>query len=172
LDTSRDRLTQLIENLNPPQWTFRPDTESWSIAEITTHLVQVENGRLQAIEKALSESAATDDVLQKVEGKESRILKRVMDRSTKVKSPVALVRIFEDPATALRDFQTARKRSIALHDQPLLKSRVLSHFVLGDMTCYQWLMFLAAHTHRHCSQVEEVIEHPAFPPPTISLTVL
>ncbi len=172
LESSRDRVAQLIQNLSPQQWTFHPSEESWSIAEIMTHLIQVEKSRLQAIEKALSESPATDDLLQKLAGNESRIFRRVSDRRTKVKSPVPSVSIIEEPATALRDFQNFRRRAIELHDQPLLKSCILPHFVLGDMTCYQWLVFLAAHTHRHCSQIEEVIQHPAFPPPTISPPVL
>jgi hypothetical protein len=44
-----------------------------------------------------------------------------------------------------------------------LRSHFFPHPFLGDLDCYQWLLFLGLHCERHVRQLEEVKEDPRFP---------
>jgi hypothetical protein len=42
LSRTRDLLLHEISGLRPDQWTFRPDEETWSIAECADHIATIE----------------------------------------------------------------------------------------------------------------------------------
>ena len=44
-----------------------------------------------------------------------------------------------------------------------LKNHVANHPTWGDMTAYQWLIFIAVHADRHAAQLEEVKNDSNFP---------
>jgi hypothetical protein len=44
-----------------------------------------------------------------------------------------------------------------------LRSYFFEHPQFGELDCYQWLLFVGAHSERHARQAEEVIADPNFP---------
>ncbi len=61
--------------------------------------------------------------------------------------------------TLLSQFEAARNRSIEFTTatDADLRNHVFPHPFLGQLDCYQWLLFIAAHCERHVRQMEEVL---------------
>lgn len=83
LTTTREAFLAAIEGLSSDQWSFKPDPETWSIAENSDHIVAVERDLLRSVQTCPEDEARG----AAVKGKERLILKRVPDRSVRVKVP-------------------------------------------------------------------------------------
>jgi hypothetical protein len=166
LAQSRERLLETVEGLNEQQQRFRPAGDRWSVAECVEHVSIVEQGVLKKIQALVlapldpqteRRASVTDDV----------ILARVPNRSSRVTAPPETLPggRWTDFAELLRQFEAARERSLrfAAVTQGDLRGHCFAHPYLGDLDCYQWLLFLGAHSERHARQAEEVIADPNFP---------
>jgi hypothetical protein len=56
--------------------------------------------------------------------------------------------VFEERRAANIEFARTTQES--------LRGRFYPHPLVGMIDCYQWLLFLAAHTERHSAQMEEI----------------
>jgi hypothetical protein len=162
LSASRDRMLAAIDSLTQAQWNFKPDADTWSVAECCEHVVLLERMLLQRVQEA-PELAELPDVA----GKERIILKRVAAVRQKVTAPE-----FARPqgrwagGDELKGaFASARQASIefAAGSRDPLHWKVAPHFALGLLDGYQWLIFMGSHCERHVRQVEAVKALPDFP---------
>jgi hypothetical protein len=159
LAEKRERLLAAVQGLTPEQRQYRPAPDCWSVEDCIEHLVLVETRVGASIERALN-SPAEPEKAATVVGKESRMLRAVPDRSTRVKGPEAVMPTGRWPSLEelLAEFHKARERSIqfAAGTDADLRNHFFPHIVFGDLDCYQWLVFLAVHCERHVLQIEEV----------------
>ena len=162
LSTNRERMLAAIDSLTQAQWNFKPDADTWSVAECCEHVVLVECMILQSVQEA-PELAELPDVA----GKEQIILQRVPSAKRKVTAPE-----FARPNGRWAGgddltgaFASARRASIefAAGSRDPLRWKVAPHFILGLLDGYQWLIFLGSHCERHIRQVEAVKARPDFP---------
>jgi hypothetical protein len=163
LAQSRERLLEAVQGLSEEQRRFRPGVGRWSVADCLEHVAILERGVLQKIRKVLPaapqpRAGVPDDL----------ILAGIPDRSVRFRSPrEALPRgRWTDFAELLRQFEAARERSLrfAAVTQSDLRGHFFAHHPqLGELDCYQWLLFVGAHSERHARQAEEVIGDPEFP---------
>jgi hypothetical protein len=165
LAQSREQLLGTVEGLNERQQRFRPARDRWSVADCVEHVSLVEKGILGKIQTALLAPPQTQN--QPRTGLDAVILTRVPNRSTRVTAPREALPAgrWADFAELLRMFEAARERSLrfAAVTQSDLRGHFFLHPALGDLDCYQWLLFLGAHSERHARQAEEVIADPEFP---------
>ena len=65
----------------------------------------------------------------------------------------------------MRQFENTRERSVnfAAATEADLRSHFSPHPFLGDLDCYQWLLFMGLHCERHVRQMEEVKADMGFP---------
>jgi len=171
LAQSRERLLEAVEGLNAEQQRFRPAADRWSVADCLEHVSIVEKGVLQKIRAVLlapkpmeeTHAGASDDASVP----DDAILDGVPKRTRRFTSlqETRPARRWTDFAQLVRRFEIARERSLrfAAVTQSDLRGRFFAHPDLGELDCYQWLLFLAAHSERHARQAEEVIAHPNFP---------
>jgi hypothetical protein len=163
LETSSTNFLGAIENLSAEQWAFKPDPDTWSIAECSDHVVAVERDLLAAIQRC-PEDAVRGAAVQ---GKERLILKRVPDRSVRVKVPreIRPTGCNASPAELAAHFHTTRAKTLAYvrETQDALHARTFPHFVFQDLDGGQWLLMISLHTGRHTQQIAEVKSHPGFP---------
>lgn len=173
LARSQGRLHGLVAGLSEAPWLAAPAPEAWSPAAIVEHLIAVEARIQQSVEAALGEPPAEAARLDKVQGKERLLERAVPDRSRRVPAPpssAAITGRYAAPGPALADFDAARAATRELLGREGLSERLFPHFVLGDLTLYQWILLLALHTERHCLQIEEAlagsssVEKPRDPP--------
>jgi hypothetical protein len=162
---SEQHLERLVADLNDAQWRFRPAPESWCIAEVVEHLVDLEERTLAAIERVLSEPPAASHEIERVKGKEQKLIEAVPNRNRRVMAPpdLKVTGRFAAPALGLEAFRPLRRLSIQMLERAGLHEHLFSHFVFRQMSSFQWLILLGAHAERHCRQIEEIVATEAFP---------
>jgi hypothetical protein len=162
LSVTRDLLVESVTGHSASQWSFRPNYDSWSTAEILEHLVLIE-GRVHAIIGNMSSAPEAESTGKQIEMDEI-ILNEVPKRTTKVKAPEPICpegRWSGDEA--LQYFLTTRERTMQLLAAPLLRGRVRPHPLFGPWDGYQWLLATGSHTARHIDQIHEIQANVHFP---------
>jgi len=168
LAASRERLLEQIDGLTKQQQRFRPAEDLWSVADCVEHVTLTEQGVLKKIQAVLlfpSQSPPQNPWRAGVPDDE--ILASIPNRSPRLISPPDALprRRWTDFSQLLRRFEAARERSLrfAAVTQSDLRGHFFAHPELGELDCYQWLLFLGAHCERHARQAEEVIANRGFP---------
>ena len=162
LEDTRDRLIESAAGLSPEQWEFKPSADCWSIAEITEHVVLIEQ-RVHAIVESMSD-APEPPVGWEQTAVDALVLREVPRRSRRFQAPV-FVRPTQgwSRAEALERFFNSRERNIQLLSASALRGHVLPHPVFGPWDGYQWLLAAGAHSLRHTEQIQEVRASVKFP---------
>ena len=159
----------VLKNVSDAQWTFKPSTGSWSIAETVEHVIFVLERVVGPVWDTLMGTAVTavhpdfrqiDDV----------IIYQFPNRLTRFPSPAqplggldrheALDRLLENYSRLSERLDTAGLREHALEAPPL---RAITDGAYGLMDGYQWILAGAAHTERHTKQLLEIMAGPGFP---------
>ncbi len=162
LAVARGYLFESVSGLSAAQWNFRPDNDTWSIAEILEHLVLIE-GRVHAIIGSMIDCPEAEPGHKEREI-DDFIINEVPKRSIRVKAPAPVCPISRwTGPEALELFIASRDQTMQLLAAPLLRGRVRPHPLFGPWDGYQWLLAVASHTMRHTGQILEVKAHPNFP---------
>lgn len=167
LSASRERLLQAVDGLSEQQRTFRPAEDRWSVSGCVEHIIVVENFVLQTIHKTLEAAPEPEEKQAEVRRKDSIVIERVPARVRRVMGPPAVhpTNRWPDFDELLNVFEATRDRSVgfAQDTKADLRSHFFPHPFIGDMDCYQWLLFLGLHCERHVRQLEEVKADAGFP---------
>ncbi len=166
LHATRKQFLDVVTPLSAAQWSHKPAGDGWSIAEVAEHLAVTEIGMLATIEKNLREPATPENKAE-TSGKDDIIMTRVPDRSRKVQAPEAVTPNGRWPSrdALVTEFKTRRDATIAFIEKTPadLRGHMFAHPFLNLLDCYQWVLFLAAHSDRHIQQMQEVMASPDFP---------
>lgn len=173
LDDSLDKLMGLISGLTDEQWTFKQNEDRWSVGECVEHIARSERALLDSAKGAM-QNPADPDWAKKTEGK-TQLIKRVMPNRNPGGAGGATapqeIRPTEkwDRAKAIEEFYKVRGEVRAFtetiaFEQPI-KEHIFTHPfpVFGDLTAYDWLIYVPLHTVRHSKQIIEVQEDPNYP---------
>ena len=160
LVSTERRVITVIVRLTPAQWTFRPSSGGWSIAQCAEHLSLTEDGLLGLVQGQILGSPAAPEKETGARARDGIVVAAMRDRSQRGKTfdfleprtvaatPAEFVETFLAKRAA--SLQYVRETGDALHH----------HFAplgpLGDLDAYQWLLLLASHTDRHVQQIEEL----------------
>jgi hypothetical protein len=164
LTASRQQFLDSVAGLSPAQWNFKPDANTWSVAECAEHIAVSEDVIFGSVTKIVQgpadpdkKSAVTDDF----------ILKGVADRTHKFQAPEVLrpTHRFATTQETIDHFKQSRERTIAYvrDTQDDLRGHFFDHPVLKTLDTYQWILLLSAHSQRHTAQLNEVKANPNFP---------
>jgi hypothetical protein len=157
---SRVRLLETVQGLSAEQRSFKPAGDCWSVVDCVEHIIVVEHFVLDSIGRVL-QSASEPEKQAEAAGKDELVQKRVPSRNIRVKGPEQVMPVGRWPEfeTLLSQFEVARNRSIEFTTatDADLRNHVFPHPFLGQLDCYQWLLFIAAHCERHVRQMEEVL---------------
>lgn len=165
LQETRDNLLSKVSGLTAAQLQFKPDANSWSIAECVEHIAISENnlfGFCQMAQKAPADPSKRSEVKMTDE----TVVKMISDRTNKVKTqesfePKGKFGSFE---TTLNEFKTKRDSNIKYVNTTSDDLRNhYNDFPFGKLDTYQTILFMAAHSKRHTDQIEEVMKHANFP---------
>jgi hypothetical protein len=168
LAASRERLLETVEGLTERQQRFRPAPHRWSVADCLEHVSIVERDILKRIQAAVLKPSQRQTRTQtRASMLDARVLASVPTRAPRlITLPEALPEgNWTEFGQLLRLFEAARERSLrfAAVTQSDLRGHVFAHPPFGKLDCYQWLLFVAAHSERHARQAAEVIADPNFP---------
>ena len=165
LTESRDRFVQLVRALRPGQLAYKPGPDRWSIAENLEHVIIVEYRGRGFVEIALKQ-AADPERRSGYPGSAEGLITMLRDRSHPRSGPEQIQPTGRWPHDQLlNEFVVARKRTCDLLATTAedLHAHFSPHPLFGELTCYQWLLILAAHCDRHRAQSEEVMGSEGFP---------
>ena len=165
LTQSREHLLTSTRGLTEAQLNFKPDPESWSVAECAEHLALSETIIFSILEQALQ---GEPDPARREEVKiaDDQIVGMITDRSNKVKTrePFEPRGNYGSHEATVKEFTTKRDEHIqyikTTNDD--LRNRYAT-FPFGTLDAYQVVLFMAGHTERHSRQIDEVKSHPDFP---------
>lgn len=164
LETS-DELAKIIHKLSDEQLNFKPDAETWSVAECVKHIAISENFIWQIMDGALK-TEPDPSKRSEVQVTDEQVKMFLEDRSQKVKTFPNLEPQNKTTSTkqTLKDFRASRKNHISFvrKTQEDLRNRYYE-FPFGKTDVYQVLLFLSAHTRRHTKQIKELMAHSDFP---------
>lgn len=167
LTGSRKRLLDAVNGLSAEQRTFKPAEDRWSVAGCVEHIILVEGFVLHTIQTTLQTPPEPAEKQAEVRRKDPIVIERVPARIRRVMGPPAVhpTNRWPDFEELLDQFETTRQRSVtfATGTESDLRSHFFPHPFIGDMDCYQWLLFLGLHCERHVRQLEEVKADAGFP---------
>ncbi len=154
LDTTRDRLLKEIGTLSFETLNKKPDSDTWSIAQVCHHLY-------------LTESVFTQAIIyghNKVNGKkaEARPIQVIADRNQKIQA-IEIV-IPGDGPWELEQIEEQLNRSRTLflefynqlEDKSALAEKSTKHPLFGYMPLNQWVDLIYLHEERHIEQIQEL----------------
>jgi hypothetical protein len=160
----RKAVARAIDGLTDTQLHFKPQPDGWSIADCVEHLAVTEDLLFHLVAKG----APNPDGVSLDPAKDGRMAAAVVDRSRKFIAPAGARpnSYFASTQEALAHFREGRNRALAYtractHD---LRRLFTPHPLLGEIDCYRCLLLLALHPARHAAQIEEIRQHPQFPP--------
>jgi len=157
LESGRDALLVATAGLTEDLAARVPEPGRWSARDCVEHLALVEDHLFAEIEASQPSETPVGSRLR-----ENSILKRGADRSRPLEAPdrVRPTGRFTTLAEALGAFVTNRDqtmRYVRTTDQDP-RSRTAHHPLLGPVNCYEILLIMAIHPHRHVQQIREIRE--------------
>jgi uncharacterized damage-inducible protein DinB len=167
LELTKADLQNTVAGLSEDQFNFNPAADRWSIKECLQHIVLTETALWQMTDGTLK-AAANPDKRSEIKATDEDLVKRMTDRTNKVKTVEAL---YPEKATtvptalsALNAFNEQRGKLIKFMKKT--DDDMRNHVVqtpLGWLDSYQMVLFMAAHSNRHTQQIAEVKADPNFP---------
>ena len=165
LTDSRDEMLSALDGLSEAQLNYKPDAETWSLAEITEHLAITENGIFGMVEQSLK-TPADPSRRGEVTMTDEQVLGFIEDRSTKVKTQKQMEPTgqFGDFEATLEAFKDSREDHIDyLKDTDDDLRNHYAQLPFGTLDGLQVILFMSGHTDRHVQQMHELMSAPDFP---------
>jgi len=165
LKDSQAETLAMIENLSDAQLKFKAAPEKWSVLDTAEHIMLAEKLIFSQVEKALADKP-NPDWEEKTKGKTELIEKAIVNRTTKVQAPEAIVPSSKlSRAEVIKGLKEGRAKTLkfAEETQVPLKTYTAENPFFKTLNAYQWLIYVPLHNLRHNQQIAEVKADPNFP---------
>jgi len=160
-------LLQAVDGLSAEQRIFQPAEDRWSVVGCVEHIILVERLVFNNIQTALQAPPEPAARQTEVRLKDPIVIERVPARTRRVIGPEVVHPKNRWPEfdQLLGQFNLTRDDTVdfATHTSADLRCHFFPHPFIGDMDCYQWLLFVGLHCERHVRQLEEVKADHGFP---------
>jgi hypothetical protein len=167
LDGSRKAFLDATSGLSEAQWNFKPAPDRWSIAECAEHIGVTETFILNLITEQALKGPAEPEKRALVQGRDSALMTKVVDRTAKFKAPEAIqpTRRWTTSGEITKNVLESRARTIEFVSttQEDLRDHFMDHPVFKTLDTYQWILLTSGHMRRHTAQILEVKADPNFP---------
>ena len=155
LQASEANLVAMLNETSEDLFLYKPNEDTWSMAELVEHLLNTDAGLLVSIQKKAEDIQDTMPDVFPIE----KIVRVVSNRTHKVKAPDFLIPKgqFKNKAEAIAAFRKNRatiEDFVATTDFPMDKI-AFKHFALGLIDAKGWIIFMAGHCERHLLQMGE-----------------
>ena len=165
LQETKDALIKKVSALSAEQLNFKPDQNTWSVAECVEHIAISENNLFGFCQMALKEPADPSK-RSEIKMTDEGIVKMITDRTSKIKTQEAFEPTgkFGSFEATLTEFKTKRDNNInyVRTTQDDLRNHY-NDFPFGKIDAFQTILFMAGHSKRHTEQIDEIMKNPKFP---------
>ena len=165
LKASKINLLSAIRGLSDSQVNYKPNSDTWSIAECVEHLAISEKNIFGLVHMALK-NPADPSLRSSLPFNDDEVIGFISDRSTKVKTqpPFEPKGNFGSYKGSLKEFKSLRKSNMKYVKKT--NDDLRNHyfdFPFGKVDAYQVILFMSGHTIRHTDQIKEVMQNGGFP---------
>ncbi len=166
LKNSKQNLKKDLKGLNRSQLDYKNSGGSWSVRECYYHIVLSEIESWKILEKAMKEPSSPEERAG-LSFTDEELLAMLADRSNKMQSPAHL-NPAKAPWKSMEEARAAFKqaRTESLKYMKTTTADLRNHFVtlpIGRLDCYQFILYISAHSARHHEQISGIINDPGFP---------
>ncbi|MBN8666419.1 MAG: DinB family protein [Chitinophagaceae bacterium] len=164
LTRTRNEVIQATQNLSDTQWHFKPDSASWSLAQVLEHLGLYE--RLFIQEADIMLSTVPDPAMDSLSLPDTTYINWMNDPNPHVADWNAIPLGFMKGKDNLRFFLFGRDRFINFVEKTTYDLR--SHFTFRwgqekRRSIHALIVVHFAHTDRHLKQIHRIMAHAGFP---------
>lgn len=169
IGNARQRFLTSVGSLSTRQGAFKPSEDSWSIAEITEHLVHAEHGGIRLIWTAAEGVRSGAPLWTGESPNRGLTIEEIVAKTWQPRemTPESAAPRMGGPVgywlAALRSSPTLLAALAPQLADLDLSSVIYPHVISGPLDARQRLEFLRFHLDRHREQVEAVKAHPDFP---------
>jgi DinB superfamily len=156
-------LADEIKGLSETQLNWKPVDSVWSAAGCAEHIAISEKNLFDWY-SGMMKAPATPEKRSELKMTDDMIKGMLTNRSFKVKTREGFYPTGQSASQSLAQFNERREALIKYMAET--KEDLRNHIAetpLGQLDCYQLLLFLSAHTQRHTLQIAELKAHPDFP---------
>lgn len=149
-----------ISDMSEKQWYLRPGPGEWSAAECAQHLLETElYFFMPSIEKMLAE-APNPERMSETAGKDQAIIESMEIRTYKIKGQPweeSSDKVI-DKGALIAAFEAKRAENIQWLEgsDGNFRANFIEFPGMGPLDVYQFILFIAAHTTRHTTQIQEI----------------
>ena len=163
---TRNEVLKSVKGLSEAQLNYKAAPDRWSIKECMYHIAIAEKNLWGMLEMTMK-SPGNPEKRSEIKVTDEDLIKKIEDRSMKVKTAEP----FEPKNTPYKTLDEAIDAFKALRADHIkyMKSTtedLRNHVVqmpFGMIDCYQFSLFVAAHSNRHRQQIDEVKADPGYP---------
>ena len=151
--TTRNQLLNELKELSYEDFNYKPEKNSWSIAQICHHIALTEETFAKAIAYGLKKSTVKA---------EQKKMDFIFDRSNKLKAPEIVQPTIDSlESDQILDLlrQSRNLLMSVLHtveDNSTLTEKSVPHPFLGELPLNQWIDLAYLHEQRHIEQIKEI----------------
>jgi hypothetical protein len=165
-DAARASLLSAIDSIPMPLREARPSEDAWSAAEVLEHLARVERGIAKLVALKVNELRARSPIPMEdphAAPLDPSRFDALAAASVTMDAPERTRPVGEISADAARDALVETRRQLReqiLAGDGLALSEVSHpHPLFGDLTLYEWILFVGAHEARHTRQLRAIANH-------------
>ena len=166
LTETKNEMMKTLKGLSEEQLNFKPNAESWSVAECVKHITISEGVLWQNFVTTPMQTDADPSRRPEVQMSDEQLIAVIESREQKVKTfePFEPDNRPEPLKETLKDFKKLRDEHIKFAKKT--DANLRNHYgtlPFGTIDTYQAILFMAGHTKRHTDQMKEVMAHADFP---------
>ena len=161
-EADRNQLIQYLNSIDPNVLTQKPNPSTWSVVQVISHLIKVEEGTMRYIRKKLSFNPELKKagILNAVR---SFIINTSLAIPSKAKAPAALEETSNKVSyqEAISQWEACRGNMKTLFEELTeteLGAAVYRNPLVGKISIYQQVSFLQKHYERHLKQINNIIQ--------------
>ncbi len=166
LKETRDEAINATKGLSDAQLNYKAAPEKWSVKECFYHIAGAEK-LLWTMFEGTMKAPANPEKRSEIKVTDEQVVKMIQDRTSKAQAPEPIQPKntgFASLEAAVEDFKKSRGEHIKYlkNSTEDLRNHVVQ-FPFGYIDCYQFLLFMSAHSNRHTQQMNEVKATSGFP---------
>jgi len=156
LQEGADALEVALKDIDDHAAQRKPSPESWSVLECIEHLTLTETGLLSRLRDAKPGEESHED-----RARERKFRDLALDRARRIEAPPQVVPPGESNtvAHALDNFTKARCETVRFVEEfrgQLHMWLTLHPLITRPVNCYEMLLLMAMHPHRHAMQIAQI----------------
>jgi DinB superfamily len=157
LRRTADKYHTIAQTIPNERWHERPSPNAWSAAEVTAHLMMVEENIIARIQKI----AATEPLSVPLLKRFHFPLVLTTWRGRKVETPIPLdASLIAEKSIALERLASSRAATVRFIESTQAQDLSVYRFshILGSLNAYDWFSLIGYHELRHAKQIREIVE--------------